>query len=62
MFADSGVKLPPGVGTSSPEEVAAAVISAIERNRGEVAVAPLPCVSARALRPSPRTSRRRASA
>lgn len=41
MFADSGVKLPPGVGTSSPEEVANAVISAIERNRGEVTVAPL---------------------
>lgn len=41
MFADAGIKLPPGVGTSSPEEVAAAVITAIERNRGEVAVAPL---------------------
>lgn len=42
MFADSGVKLPPGVGTSSPAEVTAAVIRAIERNRGEVTVAPLP--------------------
>lgn len=41
MFADSGVKLPPGVGTSSPEQVASAVISAIERNRGEVSVAPV---------------------
>jgi short-subunit dehydrogenase len=41
MFADSGVKLPPGVGTSSPEQVAAAVITAIERNRGEVSVAPV---------------------
>lgn len=41
MFADSGVKLPPGVGTSSPDEVAAAVISAIEKNRGEVTVAPV---------------------
>jgi short-subunit dehydrogenase len=40
MYADAGVKLPPGVGTSSPEEVAAAVIDAIERNRGEVTVAP----------------------
>ena len=40
MFADSGVKLPPGVGTSSPEEVARAVITAIERNRAEVSVAP----------------------
>lgn len=33
--------LPRGVGTSSPQEVAAAVISAIERNRPEVEVAPL---------------------
>lgn len=41
MFADTGVKLPPGVGTSSPEQVAAAVIDAIERNRAEVSVAPL---------------------
>lgn len=41
MFADSGVRLPPGVGTSSPAEVASAVMSAIERNRGEVTVAPL---------------------
>jgi uncharacterized protein len=42
MFAESGAKLPPGVGTSTPEEVAAAVVRAIERNRGEVDVAPLP--------------------
>lgn len=41
MFADSGVKLPPGVGTRSPQDVADAVVSAIERNRGEVDVAPL---------------------
>jgi short-subunit dehydrogenase len=41
MFADSGTKLPPGVGTSSPEQVASAVIGAIERNRGEVSVAPI---------------------
>jgi short-subunit dehydrogenase len=41
MFADAGVKLPPGVGTRSPEEVAAAVISAIERNRAEIDVAPV---------------------
>lgn len=40
MFAESGVKLPPGVGTRTPEDVAAAVISAIERNRAEVEVAP----------------------
>ncbi len=41
MFADSGVKLPPGVGTSSPDQVTSAVIRAIERNRGEISVAPL---------------------
>jgi short-subunit dehydrogenase len=42
MFADSGVRLPPGIGTRSPEDVARAVVGAIERNRGEVDVAPLP--------------------
>ena len=42
MFAEAGVTLPPGVGTRSPEDVADAVISAIERNRAEVEVAPLP--------------------
>jgi short-subunit dehydrogenase len=41
MFADSGAKLPPGVGTSSPEEVAAGIVRAIERNRAEVDVAPI---------------------
>lgn len=41
MYAEAGVKLPPGVGTSSPDEVTSAVISAIQRNRGEVTVAPL---------------------
>ena len=41
MFADSGVKLPPGVGTRTPEDVARAVVPAIERNRAEVDVAPL---------------------
>jgi len=41
MFADSQATLPPGVGTRSPEEVARAVLSAIDRNRGEVVVAPL---------------------
>ena len=40
MFADSGTKLPPGIGTSSPEEVAAGVAKAIERNKAEVSVAP----------------------
>ena len=42
MFADSRVTLPPGVGTRSPEDVAEGVISAIERDRAEVEVAPLP--------------------
>jgi short-subunit dehydrogenase len=42
MFADAGVELPPGVGTKSPEDVAESVVSAIEKNRGEVDVAPLP--------------------
>jgi short-subunit dehydrogenase len=42
MFAESGAKLPPGVGTSTPDEVADAVVRAIERNRGEIDVAPLP--------------------
>jgi short-subunit dehydrogenase len=42
MFADSGASLPPGVGTSTPGDVARAVVLAIERNRGEVDVAPLP--------------------
>ncbi len=40
MFADSGAKLPPGIGTSSPEEVAAGVAKAVERDKAEVAVAP----------------------
>jgi short-subunit dehydrogenase len=41
LFADSGVKLPPWVGTRTPEQVAAAVVSGIERERAEVDVAPL---------------------
>jgi uncharacterized protein len=41
MFADADVDLPRGVGTRSPEDVAAAVIRAIERNRAEVEVAPV---------------------
>ena len=40
LFADSGATLPFGVGTRTPEQVAGAVISAIERNRAEVDVAP----------------------
>jgi short-subunit dehydrogenase len=40
MFHDSGAKPPPGLGTSTPEEVADGVVQAIERNRAEVEVAP----------------------
>lgn len=42
MFADSGAAVPPGVGTRTPDDVAKAVLSAIERDRAEVDVAPLP--------------------
>jgi short-subunit dehydrogenase len=42
LFAASGAKLPPGVGTRSPGDVARAVAEAIEHNRAEVDVAPLP--------------------
>jgi short-subunit dehydrogenase len=41
MFADARVKLPFGVGTRTPEQVAEATITAIERNRAELDVAPL---------------------
>lgn len=41
MFAESGASAPPGLGTATPEAVASAVQRAIERNRVEVAVAPL---------------------
>ena len=40
MFADSGAPPPPGVGTGTPQQVAAAVVRAIERNRAEISVAP----------------------
>lgn len=40
MFAEAQVKLPRGVGTRSPEDVAKATVQAIEHNRGEVDVAP----------------------
>jgi short-subunit dehydrogenase len=40
MFADAGARLPPGVGTRAPEDVARAVIRAIERDRAELSVAP----------------------
>lgn len=41
MFADSGAKPPPGMGTASPEQVGAAVVKAVEGDRTEVAVAPI---------------------
>jgi short-subunit dehydrogenase len=42
MFAESGAKLPPYVGTKKPDDVARAVVKAIEQNRAELDVAPLP--------------------
>ncbi len=41
MYADTGAKMPAGVGSSNPAEVAVGVVSAIEGNKIEVAVAPL---------------------
>lgn len=40
MFHESGTKLPKGVGTRTPNQVAEATVDAIERDRGEVDVAP----------------------
>lgn len=40
MFADSGAKAPAGLGTTTPQKVSGAVVEAIEKNRGEVTVAP----------------------
>ena len=41
MFADTAIKLPFGTGTRRPEQVAAAVVRAVERNQAEIDVAPL---------------------
>jgi short-subunit dehydrogenase len=41
MYAESGAKPPPGVGMGRPEQVGAAVVKAIERDRREITVAPL---------------------
>jgi len=41
MYADSGAPPIPGLGTSSPQQVADAVVRAIERNKVEISVAPL---------------------
>lgn len=40
MFAATGVELPRGVGTRSPEQVGSAVLDAIDHDRAEVDVAP----------------------
>ena len=40
MFHESGVKLPRGVGTRTPDDVARAVLEGIDRNRAEIDVAP----------------------
>lgn len=41
MYADSGADPIPGLGTGSPQQVAAAVVKAVERNKAEVTVAPI---------------------
>jgi short-subunit dehydrogenase len=41
MFHESGAKLPPGVGTKVPQDVADATLKAVERNLAEVEVAPV---------------------
>lgn len=41
LWADTGLSLPAGTGTRTPEDVAQAVIRGIERNKAEIDVAPL---------------------
>jgi short-subunit dehydrogenase len=41
MYADSGADPIPGLGTGTPQQVAAAVVKAIERNKVEISVAPV---------------------
>lgn len=41
MFADADIELPRGMGTSTPEQVADAVVLGITKNKGELDVAPL---------------------
>jgi short-subunit dehydrogenase len=41
MFADTGVKPPAGLGTCTPEQVGAAVVRAVERDKAEISVAPI---------------------
>jgi short-subunit dehydrogenase len=45
MFHDSGARLPRGVGTRTPEDVAQAVVEGVDRNRAEIDVAPFPLSS-----------------
>jgi short-subunit dehydrogenase len=57
MFADAGGKTPPGLGTTTPAAVAAAVNKAIVADKVEIAVAPLlDRVAAHAGMVSPRAS------
>jgi short-subunit dehydrogenase len=42
MFADTRAKPPPGLGTGTTDQVARAVVKAVERNKVEIVVAPLP--------------------
>ena len=49
MFAEAGTKLPPGVGTRTPEAVAEAVVRGIEEGKAELDVAPLGMRLGRAL-------------
>jgi short-subunit dehydrogenase len=41
MFHESGARLPAYIGTKTPEDVGRAVVTAIERDRSEIDVAPL---------------------
>ena len=41
MFAESGVRLSKAIGTVTPEQVAAATVTAVDRNKAEIDVAPL---------------------
>jgi short-subunit dehydrogenase len=41
MYSDSGAPPIPGLGTGTPQQVAAAVVKAIEKNKVEITVAPI---------------------
>ena len=45
MFHDAKTKLPPGVGTRTPDDVARAVLKGIDTGRAEIDVAPLSLAS-----------------